>query len=169
MDSGHPVVVCGRYEGPIRRALLAFKQSGKRAYGRVLAELMARAYETVRPLGGMPTVVEVPAVSSRQRYRGYNPAGVLADELAHRLGLPRMRPLVCAGELPEQKGLSCVERRSNKLEGFRIMGSIRGPCLLVDDVVTTGTTAGHCLRLLQEKGAEPLAVLALARSVRRAA
>lgn len=158
----HPVVVCGEYVGALRRAVLAYKMSGRRRCAGALADLMARTYRRRPALGGKPWLVEVPSADARRRYRGFNPAGLLADELADRLGFPRLSLLGCSGHTPEQKSLPGDARRLNPLEGFHTRKSVQGPCLLIDDVITTGTTARRCLKLLHRAGASRVAVLAVA-------
>ena len=155
-------LVCGDYQGGLRRALLAYKMSGRRHVAGALAELMASTYRRRPVLGGHPWLVEVPSAAARFRYRGYNPAGLLADELALRLGFPRARLLACRGPVQEQKSLSGAARRSNPLDGFHSLGRVSGSCLLVDDVITTGSTARRCAELLRRAGAVQVAVLAVA-------
>jgi ComF family protein len=111
---------------------------------------------------GITVVMPVPMSSHRQKERGFNQAELLARALANCLQLPLATCLVKKRETPPQAGLDRQERLRN-LSGaivLEALSKIRGKeVLLVDDVITTGTTAGECARVLLMAGAAGVSVV----------
>jgi ComF family protein len=114
------------------------------------------------------TLVPVPLHPARARKRGYNQAALLAEALAERTGLEMDDCLERAGP----KGTQVGRDRARRLTG--IAGSVRlkpgrAPpppqhALLVDDVITTGSTLAACARALLENGAMHVGAIAYART-----
>jgi predicted amidophosphoribosyltransferase len=86
--------------------------------------------------------------------------------LSARLGLPVLSSaLRRIRHTPRQSGLPPTERRVNLRNAFRGTAAARGrSLLLVDDVLTTGTTADEAARALRQAGAVKVIVAALARA-----
>ncbi|MCA9791788.1 MAG: ComF family protein [Candidatus Eremiobacteraeota bacterium] len=93
-------------------------------------------------------LVGVPAVASRKRYRGFEPAVELARTLADKTGLEHRQILVCGAEPGEQKTLSAAQREANLAGVFKAVEAVPRGVLLVDDVITTGATLKACARAL---------------------
>lgn len=153
--------------GPVIRDMIhAFKyldrHDPKRLFGRWLvgagAELLADA----------DVLVAVPLHRWRLLGRKFNQAALLAQEVSRLTGIasdPFLLERVKA--TPPQVGLSEAERRRNLAGAFRAPPMARARIegrnvVLIDDVVTTGSTAGVCARLLKRAGAARVDVLALA-------
>lgn len=158
----------GYYDGLLQAVVLAMKH----ARGEMLAEVVGRLYAEHLELGlrgiGADVVVPVPLHWRRRLGRGYNQSAALARALAERLGVP-CRPgwLRRVRHTPHQTGLSRTERRANVRAAFRTTGwaRVRGrTVLLVDDVLTTGTTASEAAHALRVAGALRVVVVVLARS-----
>jgi ComF family protein len=114
-------------------------------------------------------VVPVPLHPRRKRERGYNQAALLGRELANLLGLSCHESALSRvrATLP-QVGLTDTERSQNVRHAFRCIrpASIRGRrILLIDDVMTTGSTVASASSSLLEAGAKRVCVLTLARAV----
>jgi ComF family protein len=151
----------------LREGILRTKQMG----GEPVAEMLGRVFAEVRgrELSGLnaDAVVPVPLHWRRHWQRGYNQAAATAREIAaalevpHRSGwLRRVKPAVqhaqpsASARRENIRGAFAVGRRAN-VAGKRI--------LLVDDVMTTGSTAGEAARVLRAAGAAAVAVAVLAR------
>ena len=138
----------------------ALKYEGRRALawrlGERLAESLAMNY---RP----DLVVEVPMHGVRRRERGFNQAARLAEAAAARLSAPwLMGALIRSRPTPPQTGLGAGARRRNLRGAFRVRDpeALRGrKVLLVDDVITTGSTLECCLGELRACGAEAVAAV----------
>jgi len=154
------------YRFPVDVLVHSLKYRRELAAGRALAKLMAGAPGAGDP-AGTALLVPVPLHWRRQAVRGYNQATEIARELARltelrlsRRGLRRSR------YAPPQTGLDAASRRRNLRSAFLW----RGPCLrsqrivLVDDVMTTGSTAAECARALRAAGAGEIGVWVAARA-----
>jgi len=107
-------------------------------------------------------VLEVPLHPARRRERGYNQAGLLADALSLACGTPRLEgTLSRVRPTRPQARLDPGQRRENVSGAFRVRrpDCLRGRnVLIVDDVMTTGSTLEACLEVLSEVGARPTGV-----------
>lgn len=154
-----------RYEGAVRKAILALKYGGIKAAAPQLGDMLAD-YLSANPLGS-DAVVPVPMHRARLRERGYNQAGLLAQRVAMRCGVEyRPEMLVRTRAAQPQAGTSnAAERVAN------VAGSVAAPdgldlggrrILLVDDVATTGSTLSECAAALKGAGAESVWCLTFA-------
>lgn len=152
------------YAGALRGAVHALKFEGRRALARPLAALVVEQCGPGLP-AGVDALVPVPLARAREAERGFNQAALIADGVGQALRLPRPRRwLVRTRGTPPQTELSAAERRANVRGAFAASGAAAGRhVLLVDDVLTTGATAGECARALRSAGAVRVGVLAVAR------
>ena len=117
------------------------------------------ATEVIQRLGNDPAdlAVPIPLHPVRQRERTFNQAEMLAEALARELVLPCRNDLLLRTQPTRpQAELTREERFLNVRAAFALNAdpSIRGQrILLVDDVLTTGSTAEACARLLKAAGA----------------
>lgn len=144
-----------RYEGAVRKQLLAFKSVRHRELGHAFALLAAPGIKAA--LGETrPLVCCVPNFEPEQR-RVYNPARVFGRALAKELGLPFKGGLLIQTRQKErQHMLSARERLINVEDLFAaaLPGLIAGrDILLCDDIITTGATLNACAKALLEAGA----------------
>lgn len=140
-------------------------------YGRkvALARTMAR-YMTPLVTRDGAVLVPVPLHRRRLWQRGFNQAVLIAREIARNSGLPLL-PLALARtrSTPPLKGMSGDQRRRAVTGAFRVRdpGRIAGKTvILVDDVLTSGSTADACARVLQRSGAARVELVSWARVVR---
>lgn len=157
----------GPYEHRLRDAVIR----AKGAFGENLAEMMGRVFwETACPTlsnRGVDLVVPVPLHWRRRWVRGFNQAASVAREIAAGLGI-EFAPgaLMRVRHTPQQLQPSASARRENVRGAFRVPPGAsveRKRILLVDDVMTTGATAGEAARMLREAGAEWVMAAILAR------
>ena len=150
------------YEFPIDGLVQQYKFSDQLVYGRLLARLML---ETRRPR--LPEIlVPVPLHPTRLRERGFNQATELALHLGRELELPVSRSqLVRTIDTVAQAGLSATKRRANLKQAFSLRGSLKQRHVaLVDDVMTTGSTAHQCARALKAGGVTQVDIWVCARA-----
>ena len=150
------------YEGAARGLVLRLKANGSRECA---APLAAGMIALTRRAGAPADVVTwVPARPFDVRRRGFDHARVLAEQVARPLGLPRERLLVRAGRRRDQVGLSATDRRRNLEGAFRARPARGRRVLLVDDLLTTGSTARECVSALLGSGAAGVEVLVACRA-----
>ncbi len=152
------------YTGNVRESLHRFKFHGAAAYSRVYAELMA---ECLREHGTEPELITwVPISRRRLRRRGYDQGKLLAEELAGILNVPCERMLEKIRHNAPQSGKRSTEERKKNVQGvYRAAAPCFGEkILLVDDIVTTGSTLSAAAGVLLEAGAEKIIGLTLART-----
>jgi ComF family protein len=132
-----------------------------------LAEWLADAFEDER-LTRQPVdfLVPVPLHSARERDRGFNQADVLATLLAERVQVPVLRCLERIRFTTTQTKLDREERMENLRGAFRVRQTpavLNRHLLIVDDVLTTGSTVDECARVLRLAGAASVRVVTVAR------
>lgn len=155
----------GAYEGTLRKLIHLFKYSGMRGLAQPLGALLADALPRDRQFD---LVTAVPLHWWRQWLRGFNQSELLSKAIARARGIPAKQVLRRGSATRAQAGLSNAQRRENVAGAFRARRRVAGlRILLIDDVMTTGATAGACARALKKAGARSVAVLALARVDRR--
>jgi ComF family protein len=160
------VVVPFRYAYPVDHFIRALKFRGERMYARVLGTLLADAILHMRGSAPLPEVlVPVPLHASRYRARGFNQAHEIARFAAVRLGLRvEARYLARVTPTQEQSGLPLAERIDNVRGAFAFARPLATRHIaLVDDVLTTGSTAHEAAKVLQAAGAESIELWAAAR------
>lgn len=111
-------------------------------------------------------MVPIPLSSSKLRKRGYNQSEILAEELGKRLRIPVKNLLKRIIDTKTQVGLKVEERKKNIKDAFELNSKykILNPnVLLVDDVVTTGSTLLEASKVLKKAGVKKVIGLALAR------
>lgn len=152
------------YTGVMRDCVHALKYENNQGLGEFFAdELAALVVED----GWLPDLVmPVPLSDQRVAERGYNQAACLARPLAARIGI-RYHPfgIERTRDTPSQVGLSGEARRRNVTGAFRAVPEIVAGknVLLVDDVMTTGSTMEACARAINEAGAQAVYCLTLGR------
>lgn len=152
------------YAFPLDAAIKAFKFRRRLWYAPAFAELLEASLASLPK--DIDAVQPVPLHRWRQLFRGFNQARELALPVAGRLGVPLIDTVRRCRHTPYQSGLSALKRRRNLRQAFRVRGRIDARhILLVDDVLTTGTTCRQIASLLRRHGVRRVSVLALARAL----
>ena len=154
-----------RFEGDARELINKFKFRGRIYLRDDFVDFLEAAAMARFMLGKISCVVPMPAVKVRRWLRGYNQCKYLASALAKRLDKPCLDLLRRVGAPARQGGLSEEDRRANVIGTF-VSKKCSGIPLLVDDVMTTGSTLSEASRMLKQAGAESVFCIALARSIR---
>ena len=159
------------YEGPVRGSLLRFKFYGKRsyapAYGRLLSMKLMQAHPE-----GFDLVTWVPVSPLRKLKRGFDQGELLSDFVGRELETDSVKLLRKIRHNRPQSGITGdAHRRANVLGAYKILQPelICGKrILLLDDIITTGATAGECARVLLTAGAKEVHLGAVAAARRNA-
>jgi ComF family protein len=112
-------------------------------------------------------IVSVPLHSARQRERGFNQASLLAELLSAHTSIPSRPLLKRIRYTTTQTALDRSERMENLHNAFRLRknADVRGlRVLLIDDVLTTGSTLSECARVLKRAGANSVHAATAARA-----
>ncbi|MEO8347635.1 MAG: double zinc ribbon domain-containing protein, partial [Acidobacteriota bacterium] len=152
------------YRGSARSILLAFKFRGADYLAPRLAQVAVERLAGERnEVCRADVVTAVPATRRGRRQRGYQPAELLGEAVAARLGI-RFDPRAVKKirETPRQSGLPLGERRRNVARAFRAGNCASLRVLLVDDVATSGWTARACAAALVAAGAAEVDVWSFA-------
>lgn len=153
-----------KYDETARRMILPFKYGDRAEAAPNLAKVMSRAGAEL--LQAADILVPVPLHPARLRQRRYNQAALLASALARQAGKQvALEALVRARPTKPLEGMDAFARREElagaitlrdgtEMQGRRV--------LLIDDVMTTGTTAHQCALALRQGGAARVDVLTIA-------
>lgn len=164
----------GAYEGALRDLIHLFKYNGVRPAGKALGGLLNRTVGTMA-LPDSVIVVPVPLWSGKHAARGFNQAEAIARSFMNFQSSSSIQLdtsiLIRTRETASQTGLTRHQRRANVRGAFAVVKAekIKGRSILVvDDVMTTGTTAGECARVLRRAGAKEVFVATVARATKEA-
>ena len=157
-------------------ALYCFRDGGREmyhlvkyaGYWRLLDAMLQHRLDvllSVLPMEQYSCVVPIPESLSRRFKRFFNPAAQLAHYLSLATGIPVRQHLRIRPWQKRQVGLSREERRKNTQDRFRVCGSPPRSVLLVDDVMTTGSTLESAQRALQAAGVEQVGWMTLFRTL----
>jgi ComF family protein len=134
-----------------------FKYAGQRHLRHPLAGWLGETLNDARLRGRhFDLIVPVPLHSTRQRERGFNQATLLAELLAKSIAVPLRPVLERIRYTTTQTAYDRAERMENLHGAFRLRKNrdVRDlRVLLIDDVLTTGSTLSECARVLKAAGA----------------
>jgi competence protein ComFC len=154
--------------GLVRELIHRFKYGGEMWLGALLGDLLAQGLRDTRLKGlDFDAVVSVPLHPLRRREREFNQAEILARELARGQDLEFCDALERLRYTVTQTHFDRRRRMQNLRDAFglRRNAAVRGKdLLLVDDVLTTGSTLDECARVLLAAGARTVRALTVARS-----
>jgi len=154
-------------KGVLRDLIHRFKYGGQYYLRRLLTDILLEAMKDER-ITAVPVdaLVPVPLHPSRRRERGFNQAEALAQMLARKTGIPVQDCLQRSSYTRTQTQFDRSERRRNLRNAFKLRknNAVAGKNLvLLDDVLTTGSTLHECAVVLHQAGAESVRAITVAR------
>jgi ComF family protein len=160
-----------RYDEDSKGLILAFKHADRTDAAPAFAQWMARAGAPL--LAEADLIVPVPLHWLRLARRRFNQAALIGNALTRQCGVPCVPDLLVRKRQTPSQGRLTRAGRARNVQGAFAVGRRHGArlagrrVLLVDDVLTTGSTASACARTLLRAGAAAVDVLALALVVRQ--
>ena len=147
------------YEDNARRSLLRYKFRGARSYAKGYGRLLAMKLIEAHP-DGFDLLTWVPISDLRKFLRGYDQVELLAYAVGRELEMEPIPLLRKTRHNPPQSGIvGDAQRRANVLGIYRAenVDLLQGKrVVLLDDIITTGATAGECARVLLTAGAKEI-------------
>lgn len=168
--SGNFFTVCVSplyYEGKVREALLQYKFHRMTAYAEPFGALVAQCAEEY--IDSQVDIISwVPLSRKRLRKRGYDQARLLAEIVSRTLQIPCVSTLKKVRHTQAQSKTGSAEKRRSNISGAYAVKDrelVNGKrILLIDDIVTTGSTLSECARILGMAGADRIYCATVART-----
>ena len=156
------VIAPWHFEGLTRFLIHQFKYH----YDRAAGESLARAWlaQAASQHDQIDALLAVPMHRKKHASRGINHADLLARQFAKQLGIARFNGLKRVQATQALEGLTRAQRRRELQQAFRLDQAPPRRVAIVDDVLTTGATAGTIAELLKRNGCQYIEVWALART-----
>lgn len=169
-----PVYAIARYRGPVRAAILAGKERGRTDLPVALGAAVGRALLRLRRIGRLPEdvwIVPAPSRRSAARRRGGDPVTAMAAAAAGLMARAGVETgvapcLFTTGTAQDSVGLDAAARATNLAGRIRFRPAAapphRAPVVLLDDVLTTGSTVLAAVLALGGEGIDVCAAVAVA-------
>ena len=152
------------YEGNVRKSILRFKFYGQRSFAEVYGKLLAM--KLLSQEVSFDILSWVPISRLRKWRRGYDQVQLIAEAVGRELGVTPFPVLVkTRNNRPQSRLGIAAKRRANVLGVYRPAKGdlVKGKrILLLDDIITTGATAGECARVLLTTGAKEVSCATVA-------
>jgi len=155
------------YEQPVIWLIQQLKFNERLTHARLLGDLLADSdcVEEIKAEEDI-CILPVPLFKKRLRQRGFNQSIELARALSKKTGWPmELKAVERVRDTSAQTGLDAKARRKNIRGAFTVVEPLaQKQVLIIDDVVTTGSTVNELSRVLKKSGVERITVLSLARA-----
>lgn len=162
-------VAGGVNDGVLRAALIAWKEQGRFGLTTSLAYLLASSVGELAPSRSVIVLVPVPTSRRSKRSRGADVVDELARtaaQILRRIGIEAHvdQALTYTRSTADQSSLDSSARADNLQGAFRVRrGRPRaGAVIVVDDILTTGSTVGEAVRVLSAAGRRPIGIAVVA-------
>ncbi len=154
------------YKGDIRSSIHRFKFHNYRIYGEIYAKHLALKLQDSEIPDNVDLLTWLPTSPSRRLKRGYDQSEILAKSLGKELHIPVIKALRRVRNSPPQSALQTADqRRANILNAYKPYkpSDFAGRrILLIDDIITTGSTASEAAKTLLVGGAKEVYLAAIA-------
>lgn len=159
-------------DGLIQKLIWQLKFNNVRGVAKSAGELLAGYFEKIKAVEVLKletaVIVPIPLHKKRQAVRGFNQAEEIAKELAQLMSLKTVNELLMRGKATRsQLHYDKSEREMNIREAFSVDRNMEIPdtVILLDDVVTTGSTLNEAAAVLREAGVRRVVAVALAKRI----
>lgn len=152
------VVCVGKYQHSLKKALRDYKFNDRPSFYRAFGELIADKINRVLIQYPLDVIVPVPMSRKRKAQRGYNQAALIATKASQILSVPLdARSIVKVKDTLRQSSLGRQERLTNLNDAFQVLSTypyLGKTVVLIDDIITTGSTLNECSKALKAAGAK---------------
>ena len=156
------------YEDDVISLIHQLKFGEKISYARSIGEMLLTAvnHEILPEQGRPDCIIPVPLHDKRLRRRGYNQSTEISRVMAKKLAIPiAYDAVVRTRHTMAQMDLKAKDRQKNIKGAFSVIDIKKYThVLIIDDVVTTGSTVNELAKVLKDKGVERVGVLSIARA-----
>lgn len=150
------ICIC-EYSGIIKEALIRYKFFNRPSFGRTFAQLVYDRINEMPDWGKVDIIISVPLHRKKEQKRGYNQSHLISKQLGGLLGIEVNRTLLIRTKNTDSQSLlNRGERLQNVKDAFQVtdINSVNGKSILIlDDILTTGTTLNECCKVLKNAGA----------------
>ncbi len=165
-------VAAFHYESPVSDFIASLKYSARFHSLALLCDYLSNAikqtygFTSGHPKLAFPEILlPVPLHTKKLKQRGFNQATEITKYLSKSLSLPYSnRHIERIKDTPPQADLDAAARRKNLKDAFRVMAPLPGHCAVVDDVMTTGSSANEIATCLLKAGARRVDIWCVARA-----
>lgn len=164
--SGVDVYSATLYEGTMKKLIQSFKFNNKMDISHILARILSDFYLENMNLKNC-VVIPLPSHKNRIKKRGYNHTFLFVKEFCELSNLKyNCNILLKIKNTKPHYNLNTIQRRANIRDSFSInLNEYRGETvLLVDDIVTTGSTLEEAIKELKKNGIEKIVCLTCAKT-----
>lgn len=153
------------YSSPVDYLIKRMKFGHQLSCARVLASMLAQHLSQI-DLSSVDAILPVPLHRSRLRKRGFNQALELAKDLRKYHKIPLIRSVKRVVNTKPQTLVKGENRALNLSGAFTVNSNAELPkhVVILDDVITTGSTSNELARLLKDAGVEKVTIWAIARA-----
>nr|WP_246541213.1 phosphoribosyltransferase family protein [Peptoniphilus ovalis] len=156
------IIIAANYFGVMRKLLLDFKFKNKMECADIIADLMAEALFYKGGFSGVMTFV--PMHREKLKTRGFNHAEILAKKIAEKIDIEFVEVFKKTRATKDQHGLHKEERGKNLKDSFEVI-NYRDEIIIVDDIITTGSTISELARASKNAGIKKVTALIAATKI----
>ena len=154
------------YQGFIREAIIKYKFFQKESFYKVFGILLAQRLRKYYEWGGFDAILAVPLHKNRLKERGYNQSLLIVHEISKELKVRDIsNNLIRTIDTKQQSLLDGKSRKENIKNSINFIENEKIPLkniLIIDDILTTGSTLEECAKVLKEAGAKTVLAAVLA-------
>lgn len=162
LEDVEDIIIAANYFGVMRKLLLDFKFNNKMECADIIADLMAEAILYKSGFSGAMTFV--PMHRDKLKTRGFNHAEILAKKIAEKIDIEFVEVFKKTRATKDQHGLHKDERSENLKDSFEVI-NYRDEIIIVDDIITTGSTISELARASKNVGIKKVTALIAATKI----